>query len=273
MLLLGLAFAAWLISRIPKYGTGRSRCRVATPLGLIAFVGGVIIALCCPPKSYGFANTAPAFSTTPFDPNGSEHKGSRVSYTADAAISVRWSLVTIGATPGKTVKANLASSTPLGIIDDTTDTLNSDLTIPVHVRLLSGTGETLKVVVNSTVAVGDWLIPDTSNPIYGMTDPGLNFNRFGRVVTAGVAGGVVEFSPCLPTRVAAGSYTSGVAAEADAIPVTGLLSTDFVVVTLAAVGGSEKITTATAAAGQINIVTSANTTSGTTKYNWAAYRA
>jgi hypothetical protein len=45
------------------------------------------------------------------------------------------------------------------------------------------------------------------------------------------------------------------------------------VVTLAAVGGSEKITTAAPAAGQINIVTSANTTSGTTKYNWAAFRA
>jgi len=218
-------------------------------------------------------NTAPSFSVTPFDPNAEVHKGSRLSYLADAAITTRWTIVTIGATPGKTVKANTASSTPLGIIDDTTDTLNGDLTIPVHVRMFSGTGETMKVAVNSTVNIGDWLIPDTSTYIYGLTDPGLSLNRFGRALTAGVAGGVVEFSPCLPTRISSGVYTSTASGTTDAIPVTGLLTTDFVIVTMNTQGASETVKVAAAAAGQINLTLSANATSGTTKYNWAAYRA
>jgi hypothetical protein len=220
-------------------------------------------------------NTTPSLSVTPFDPNAETHKGGRIGYyTADAAINVRYSLVTIGASAGKTIKANLASSTPWGIAEDTTDTITNDLAIPLAVSLLSNASDrTQKVAVNSNVAVGDWLIPDTTNPIYGMTDPGLNLNRFGRAITAGVAGGTVEFAPCVPTRFASGSYTSQVSAEADAIPVAGLIVGDFVVVTLVAVGGAEKIVTAVAAAGQINIVTSANTTNGTTKYNYVVFRA
>jgi len=223
---------------------------------------------------YRLANTAPTLSVSPYDPNGPTHKGARLSRTADAAITVRWSLVTLGATPATTIKSNLATTTPIGVIDDTTDTLNSDLTIQVHYRAFVGSGETLKVAVNSTVTAGDKLIPDTSNPIYGMTDPGNNLNRFGIALTSGVAGGVVEFLPFPPSRTAAGIATAAASSVNDAITVPGLVVGDVPIVSLNTIAGSELyVKSAIAAAGQINIVLNAAATSGTTKYNWAVHRA
>jgi hypothetical protein len=220
------------------------------------------------------ANTAATYSPTPYDPNGSTHKGGRVSRLLDATISLRWSLVTEGATPGVTVKANTASSTPIGTIDDTSDTFNGDTTIPANINLFAGVDRTQKVVTQSATNPGDWLIPDTTNPIYGMTDPGLNLNRFGKCVKGTPAGGgVAEFAPMEATRIAAGIYTSAVSATSDAIPVTGLLSTDFVVVTMNTQGSTETVKTAQAAAGQINLVLSVASTGGTTKYNYSVYRA
>ena len=63
------------------------------------------------------------------------------------------------------------------------------------------------------------------------------------------------------------------AATAGDIPITGLLSTDIVNVTLHSQTGAELVTKAVAAAGQINVTLSANGTDTTTKLNYSALRA
>ena len=227
-------------------------------------------------------NTAPSLSVTPYDPNADTHEDGRLGYLiADAAITVRWSLVTVGATPGKTIKANTAQTVPIGTVDDTTDTLTNDLSIPLAVVLFGAAKKTRKVATQSAVSVGDWLIVDTNNPIYGMTDPGTAAAyRFGRALTSSPSGGgVVEFDPCLPHSVpgfvviAAGEGVVGsTSTTADNIPVAGLLTTDIALVQLNARGGSETIVSTATAAGQINITLSANATANTTKYNYVVYR-
>jgi hypothetical protein len=150
-------------------------------------------------KNARLANAAPSF-TTPggYDPNAETHKGGRITRIADAAIATRWMLVTFGATPASTIKVNPTNGTPIGVIDDTTDSLGSDLTIPVNVNLLGGSDRTLKVAINSAVTAGDYLIRDATTAGYAMTDP-LTANttvfQIGRALQSGVAGQAIEFAP------------------------------------------------------------------------------
>lgn len=74
--------------------------------------------------------------------------------------------------------------------------------------------------------------------------------------------------------VGAGIHTwNDGAATAGDIPITGLLSTDIVHVTLHSQAAAELVTKAVAAAGQINVTLSANGTDTTTKLNYSALRA
>lgn len=73
---------------------------------------------------------------------------------------------------------------------------------------------------------------------------------------------------------ASGIYTwnDGAATEGD-IPITGLLATDVVHVTLHSQAAAELVTKAVAAAGKIDVTLSANGTNTTTKLNYTALRA
>lgn len=172
-LVLGLAFTAWL--------GGKTGARLGRSNRLVLW------------------NTAPSFTTPAgYDPNAETHKGGRISRVADAAIALRWSLVTNGAVPGKSIKSNTTATLPIGVVDDTTDTLSSDLTIPLNINLLGGADRTLKVAINSTVADGDFLVTDTTDGRYAMTDPltaSTKVFQIGRAIQSGVAGQVIEFQP------------------------------------------------------------------------------
>jgi hypothetical protein len=168
-------------------------------LGFCLALGVVRYASGQPYRRQALWNSAPAFSVTPYDPNAETHKGGRITRLADAAIAQRWSLVTNGATLGKTIKVNpTAGANPIGVIDDTTDTLNGDLTIPVNINLLGGADRTLKVYINSAVTAGDYLIQDTATAGAAMTDPltaGTKVFQIGQALQSGVAGQVIEFMP------------------------------------------------------------------------------
>lgn len=73
---------------------------------------------------------------------------------------------------------------------------------------------------------------------------------------------------------AGGVYSwNGGSATTGSKTITGLLSTDIVVATLAARASTETLVLAVAAAGQINFTLSANGTNTTTKINYVVYRA
>jgi hypothetical protein len=175
---------------------------------------------------------------------------------------------------------------PIGIFGDSTDRGSfggntfTDLTIPLLVQLFGATIETQLVSINSNVALGDLLVCDANG--YAKTLPADTagcFYVFGRALQAGVAGDNIEFDPILPkpgsgfVPIFAGVMAATVAGVDDVLPIAGLLVGDFIVVTLNTQHGAETITTAQAAAGQINVVLSAAASIGNTKYNVAVFRA
>ncbi|GEM_PF-2335422 len=94
---------------------------------------------------------------------------------------------------------------PIGVFRDTTLAVGGadDLTIPVAIALFGAAEETRKVVLNSNVNEGDFLVADDNGcaktlPLHG----GGTAYVFGRALMAGAAGDVIEFDPTLPRPTA-----------------------------------------------------------------------
>ena len=119
----------------------------------------------------------------------------------DAAIGTRY----LFAKPGTDADhAAVAGHTdiPYGIFQDTTLGVGGmdDLTMPVAIRTLGAASETRRIALNSTVALGDYLVADDGG--YAKTLPTASGTYYicGRALMAGVAGDTIEMDPCLPTQ-------------------------------------------------------------------------
>ena len=119
----------------------------------------------------------------------------------DAAIATRY----LFAKPGSDADhAAIAGHTdiPYGIFQDTTLQVGGadDLTLPVAVRPMGAASSTRLVAINSTVALGDFLVPDDNG--YAKTLPGASGTYYicGRALQAGQAGDTIEMDPCVPVQ-------------------------------------------------------------------------
>ncbi len=96
------------------------------------------------------------------------------------------------------------SDIPIGVFRDVTAAVGGgdDLTLPVSVALFGAARETRKVSINSTVAEGDFLVPDDGGNAKTLPTSGGGASYiFGRALMAGAAGDVIEFDPTLPYHV------------------------------------------------------------------------
>jgi hypothetical protein len=119
----------------------------------------------------------------------------------DVALATRY----LFAKPGSDADhATLAAHTdiPYGIFQDTTSQIGGgdDLTMPVAIRAMGSASMTRLVAINSTVALGDFLVPDDGG--YAKTLPSATGTYYicGRALEAGLAGDTIEMDPCLPTQ-------------------------------------------------------------------------
>jgi hypothetical protein len=281
--LLGLAFILALfigIARIPQYGDRNHRHGFAKRDESFRFLGFALAFLLGRPRTFGLANIAEGRH-----PKGRISRFPDVAIPAPAGGGINYLLAKNSATVGNATLAG-AGDIPIGVWDGTTtrgtfgNTTMDDLSIPLIIQLFGAVTETQLVSINSNVAEGDLLVPDANG--YAKTCPagaaGINY-VFGRALQAGAAGDNIEFDPILPkpgsgfVPIFAGVMAATVAGQADVLAIAGLLNTDIVVVTLNTQHAAETITTAQAAAGQINVALSAAASIGNTKYNVVAYRA
>jgi hypothetical protein len=126
----------------------------------------------------------------------------------DNAVATRYLIAKAGSDAGH---ADICTHTdiPLGIFYDESPG-GTDLTDPLAIGLLGAADETRKVAVNSSVAVGDWLVPDDNG--FAKTLPGTAgaYNVIGRCLKAGDATNnpIVEFDPQPHVRFVSAAFNA-----------------------------------------------------------------
>jgi len=168
----------------------------------IAFIGVVIaLAVWLKPNRSAIAGGASMILFNIGEGTHGDQYGG-ISLLPDAALSTRFLVAKVGATPGTTAAICTSTDIPLGIFQDQTLAVGGadDLTMPVAIRLFGSATETRKVAINSTVSYGDWLIVDSANPGFAKTDPATASTTvwvIGRALLAGAAGDTIEMDPFL----------------------------------------------------------------------------
>jgi len=132
----------------------------------------------------------------------------------DAAISSYFLLAKAGSDQDHATLCGI-NDVPIGVFQDTTlgPLGTTVLDVPIAIKALGAGAFTGKVAINSTVALGDLLVPDTGS--YARTLPAAGatpstYYVIGRALRGGAAGDVIEYDPMPFTAVllpAAGSFT------------------------------------------------------------------
>ena len=125
-------------------------------------------------------------------------------FAADVVVAGRYRIGKIGSSAANITLIAAVTDKPLAIMQDEAAAIGDYMNCAV----LGATVGTLKVALNSTVALGDTLTVDATG--YARTLPTADgtYWIFGAALQAGVAGDIIEFAPCFPRQI---QYATAVA--------------------------------------------------------------
>lgn len=207
------------------------------PITILILLTALVAALwfLAPALKKPFTSRVAAFDLTLSNIGEGEHI-EFISLYPDAAIGTRFLIAKQGTVPANGDLCGV-NDVPIGVWYDETGT-TTDLTQKRAIGLLGARKTTMRVAINSTVTLGDLLVPGAGSyaktlPAAGVTP--VSYNVIGRALRAGVAGDVIEFDP-QPMVVILGAASGTVTQTQDTITDStgGTPSTTFAAITAGA---------------------------------------